>query len=49
MLVVMVLVMAMPVRMLKQLMTVFVFMPLAHVQPDAQRHQGGCNPERQIG
>ena len=40
-----VLVMRMPVAVLQRLMTVFVFMPLANVQPDADGHQRSGYPE----
>ncbi|MNV93663.1 hypothetical protein D3C71_1883770 [compost metagenome] len=43
--VLMVLVMRMPVAVLQRLMAVFVLMPLADMQPDANCHQRGGRPE----
>lgn len=39
-------VMPMPVRVLEPLVRMRVFMPFANVQPDAERHQRGSDPER---
>jgi hypothetical protein len=44
--VLMMFVMPMPVRMLEPLVRMFVFVPFAHMQPDAERHQRGRDPER---
>ena len=41
-------IMAMPVRVLEQLVGVLMHMPLAHVQPDAERHQQGGRAESQV-
>ena len=41
-------VMTMPMRMRQPLVRVLMFVRLAHVQPDTQRHQGRADPERQM-
>ena len=41
-------IMTMPMRMLEPLVRVLMFVPLADVQPDTQRHQGRGDPEGQV-
>jgi hypothetical protein len=41
-------IMTMPMRMLKPLVRVLMFVSLADVQPDTQRHQGRGYPEGQV-
>lgn len=38
-------VVAVPVRVLEPFVRVRMHVPLAHVQPDTQRHQGGSGPK----
>ena len=42
-------VMHMPMRMLEPLVRMLVLVPLAHVQPYAEHHQRGGDPERRAG
>lgn len=42
------LVMAMPMGVREPLMRVFMLVPFAYVQPDAERHRGRSNPERHV-
>ena len=39
-------VVAMPVNVLQQIVSMLVLMPLAHMQPNAQRHQHCGTPEK---
>ncbi len=43
------LIMTMPVRAFEHLVSVFVLVTFSHMQPDAECHQHGGNPERHGG